>query len=67
VARSAGAVCSTSRSDLEWQAMEEIVGIERARKVIDFMKTDHYAAIYPAVIEHRDELQKILRRYSITW
>jgi hypothetical protein len=52
---------------LEWQGMEELFGAERARRVIDFKKTDHYTAIYPAVLEHRDELQKILNRYSIKW
>lgn len=50
---------------LEWQGMEDLFGAERARKVMDFKKTDHYTAIYPAVLEHRDELQKILYRYSI--
>jgi len=52
---------------LEWQGMEDLFGDERARKVMDFKKTDHYTAIYPAVLEHRDELQKILHRYSIKW
>ena len=47
--------------------MENLVGVERARKVMDFMKTDHYTALYPAVIEHREDLEKILRRYSIKW
>ena len=50
---------------LEWQGMEDLFGAERARKVMDFKKTDHYTAIYPSVLEHRDELQKILHRYSI--
>lgn len=52
---------------LEWQGMEDLFGAERARKVMDFKKTDHYTAIYPAVLEHRDELQKVLHRYSIKW
>jgi len=52
---------------LEWQGMEDLFGAERARKVMDFKKTDHYTAIYPAVLEHRDELQKVLQRYSIKW
>jgi hypothetical protein len=52
---------------LEWQGMEDLVGVERARKVMDFMKNDHYTALYPAVIEHREALEKILHRYSIRW
>jgi hypothetical protein len=50
---------------LEWQGMEELVGAERARKAIDFMKNDHYTAIYGAVIDHRDELEKILKRHGV--
>ena len=52
---------------LEWQGMEDLFGADRARKVMDLKKTDHYTAIYPAVLEHRDDLQKILNRYSIRW
>jgi hypothetical protein len=52
---------------LEWQGMEDLFGADRARKVMDFKKTDHYTAIYPAVLEHREDLQKILNRYSIRW
>lgn len=52
---------------LEWQGLEELVGVERARAVMDFQKTDHYTAIYPAVIEHREALGKILRRHSLKW
>jgi hypothetical protein len=52
---------------LEWQGMEELVGAERARKVMDFKKTDHYTAIYPAVLQHRQDLERILHRYSIQW
>lgn len=50
---------------LEWQSMEELVGVERARKVIDFKKTDHYTAIYAAVIDHRAELEKILKQHGV--
>jgi hypothetical protein len=52
---------------LEWQGMEGLVGAERARKVMDFQKTDHYTAIYSAVLEHRQDLEKVLLRYSIKW
>ncbi len=50
---------------LEWQGLEELVGAERARKAIDFMKNDHYTAIYAAVIDHREELEKILKRHGV--
>src|SRR5262249_36564920 len=52
---------------LEWQSLKDLFGAERARKVMDFKKTDHYTAIYPAVLEHQKNLQKILNRYSIRW
>ena len=47
--------------------MEDLFGADRARKVMDFKKTDHYTAIYPAVLERREDLQKVLNRYSIRW
>ncbi len=50
---------------LEWQGMEELVGAERARKVIDFEKNDHYTAIYAAVIDHRAELEKVLKQHGV--
>jgi hypothetical protein len=50
---------------LEWQGLEELVGAERARKAMDFMKNDHYTAIYSAVIDHREELERILKRHGV--
>jgi hypothetical protein len=29
---------------LEWQTMEELVGMEHARKVIEWERTDHWAS-----------------------
>ena len=52
---------------LEWQGMEELVGAERARKVMEFLKTDHYTAIYSAALEHREVLETILHRHSVKW
>jgi hypothetical protein len=52
---------------LEWQGMEEVVGAERARQGMELMKSDHYTAIYPAVLEHRKELESILHRYGVRW
>lgn len=52
---------------LEWQGMEELVGSERARKVMEFQRTDHYTAIYSAVLEQREALEKILQRHSVKW
>jgi len=38
---------------LEWQAMDDVVGSERARKVIEWKQADHYKAIYLVVLNHR--------------
>lgn len=50
---------------LEWQAMEELAGPERARKVMEFKQGDHYTAIYEAVLQNRTEVEKVLHRYNI--
>lgn len=52
---------------LEWQAMEELVGAERARKATEFKQGDHYMAIYKAVLENREAVEKIMRRYGINF
>lgn len=52
---------------LEWQGLEELVGAERARKVLDFKKTDHYTAIYTAVLDNCEALEKVLKRHGIKW
>ncbi len=52
---------------LEWQAMEELVGPERALRVIKWKQGDHYTAIYSAVLAHRDELEKIMKKYGVQW
>jgi len=38
---------------LEWQAMEELVGAERARKVIEWKQRDHYTGIYEILLNQR--------------
>ncbi len=50
---------------LEWQGLEDVIGPERARKAIDFLGNDHYTAIYAAVIQHREELEKTLKRHGV--
>jgi hypothetical protein len=51
--------------ELEWQGTEALVGGERARKVIDWKKEDHYKAIYRAVVDHREQIQQVLKRYGV--
>jgi hypothetical protein len=52
---------------LEWQALEDVVGADRARTVEEFKKGDHYTALYATVLEHRTTVEGILKRYRIKW
>ena len=52
---------------LEWQAMEELVGAERARKVIEWKQKDHYTAIYAILLNHRERVESVLNRNSVKW
>ncbi len=52
---------------LEWQAMEDLVGSERARKVIEWKQGDHYKAIYSMVLNHREQVESVLGRRGVKW
>jgi hypothetical protein len=50
---------------LEWQAMEELVGPERARREIEWKQGDHYTDIYRTIVEHRTAVEAVMNRYQI--
>jgi hypothetical protein len=52
---------------LEWQALEELVGEERARAAETFKQTDHYTALYALVLQNRPRVEAILHRHHIGW
>lgn len=52
---------------LEWQAMEDLVGPERARKVIEWKHGDHYTDVYQTILGRRDQVESIMKRYAIRW
>jgi hypothetical protein len=52
---------------LEWQAMEALVGPERARKVILWKQSDHYKAIYAIVLNQRPQVESVLNRQGVRW
>jgi hypothetical protein len=52
---------------LEWQAMEELVGPERGRKVIEWKQRDHYKAIYSIVLDQREQVERVLNRHGVKW
>jgi hypothetical protein len=52
---------------LEWQAMEDLVGAERARKVIEWKQGDHYKAIYSTLLNHREQAESVLNTHGVKW
>jgi hypothetical protein len=52
---------------LEWHALEELVGPERARKVIEWKQGDHYKAIYSIALNQREQVEGVLNRRGVKW
>ena len=52
---------------LEWQGLEDLIGAERARAVMEFKRQDHYKALYATVMENRPQMEKFLKRRSVKW
>ncbi len=52
---------------LEWQALENLIGADRARAVMEFKRQDHYKALYATVMENRPQMEKFLKHYSVKW
>jgi hypothetical protein len=52
---------------LEWQAMEDLVGPERARNVIEWKQGDHYKAIYSTLLNHREQVESVLNTQGVRW
>jgi hypothetical protein len=52
---------------LEWQALEDLIGADRARAVMEFKRQDHYKALYATVMENRPQMEKFLKHYSVKW
>jgi hypothetical protein len=52
---------------LEWQALEELIGSERAMAVEKFKRTDHYTALYGIVLDNRSTMEAILKRSGVKW
>jgi hypothetical protein len=52
---------------LEWQAMEELAGPERARKVVEWKQGDHYKAIYSIILNQREKVESVLNQHDVKW
>lgn len=52
---------------LEWHAMEDLVGPERARNAMVWKQGDHYKAIYAIDLNQREQVEDILKRNGVSW
>jgi hypothetical protein len=52
---------------LEWQGLEDLIGADHARAVMEFKRQDHYKALYATVMENRPQMERFLKRYSVKW
>jgi hypothetical protein len=50
---------------LEWQALENLLGVARARAVMKH--ADHYTDLFKTVIDHRQQMEEFLKRYDVKW
>src|SRR5437588_3069 len=52
---------------LEWQALEDLLGADRARALMQFKRQDHYKDLYATVMDHRQQMEGFLKRYGVKW
>ena len=52
---------------LEWHALEDLLGADRARAVMEFKRQDHYKDLYATVMDHRKVMEGFLNRYGVKW
>ena len=52
---------------LEWHALEDLLGADRARAVMEFKRQDHYKDLYATVMDHRQQMESFLKRYGVKW
>ncbi|MFI5107672.1 MAG: protein kinase [Terriglobales bacterium] len=50
---------------LEWQGLEDLVGAQRARHVMDQKQREHNNAIYSTAVDKREDMKKLLQKYDI--
>lgn len=52
---------------LEWQALEDLIGNDRARSVMNFGRQHNYKALFATVIDNRKQMEEFLKRYDVKW
>lgn len=50
---------------LEWEGMEDLVGAQRARRVMEWKQHDHYTSIYETVLQNREKIETLMQQYGI--
>jgi hypothetical protein len=50
---------------LEWRALRDLVGDERARAVMEFWCNDHYTELYRLVLTEEDEIARVVKTNAI--
>lgn len=50
---------------LEWEGMEDLVGAQRARRVMEWKQHDHYTSIYETVLQNREKIETLMEQYGI--
>jgi len=50
---------------LEWQGLEDLIGPQRARHVMDQKQREHNNAIYSTAMDKREDVKKLLQKYDI--
>jgi hypothetical protein len=46
---------------LEWQALEDLIGVQPARVVMEFKWQHHYKDLYATIIDHREQIESFLK------
>lgn len=52
---------------LEWQALENLIGVTRAKAVLEFKRSIRYKELFGTVIDHRKQMEDFLKRYGVKW
>lgn len=52
---------------LEWQGLEDLIGVTRAKAVMDFKRSVRYKALFGTVIDQRTQMEGFLKRYGVKW
>ena len=52
---------------LEWQALEDLIGVEHAQSVMKYGRQHNYKDLFATVIDNRKQMEDFLKRYEVKW